>query len=108
MRDATPPVRVSLNVRCNVSGRFVRAKTQGDPNDCYEAESPEIEPLSATWEEIENLETGAARNPDEGERAEFDLKSLSAAELAQLNDSLFGALADGDRYARENDEPYDD
>lgn len=99
---------VTLDVECNVSGQYRPAKTSGDPDSCYEAESPEIEPVSAKWSEIEDDE-GEARNPGEGESDAFDLNKLSRAENSRLIDALYKSLQNHGADDRDHDpEPYDD
>lgn len=72
---------LALDVRCNVTGRYRPAFTQGDPDRCHEAESPEIEPLSAVVED----------GSDEGQT--FDLATLSKHEDRRLLDALYDVAA---------------
>lgn len=95
--------KLSLLVECSVSGRYRPAVIFADPDNCHEAEAPEVEAVAAKIAATESAE-GAEAIHDPA--LDLDLKTLSAAESSRLNADVYrkavDTVADREQSARED------
>lgn len=94
--------RLNLLVECSVSGRYRPAKINADPDDCYEAEYPEVEIESASIEE--GFDVNDEPLPEDAP-TELDLASLSSDERRILEDLVYRRAVDAASDAAYDYEP---